>query len=110
MLNPDQTQSCNATGLLLGVIMLSMIIAPLTSGHGSKKGRFTELEKHRAPKREFSLVVIDGQRQARCLSLIPAPIGCFSPRAATITVSALARPRSKRGYFLGALRSLFQRP
>lgn len=109
MLNPDQTHSCNPTGLPSGIIMLSVIIAALTSNQRSKNGCFTNGEKHRAPKKEVSLVVIEGQRQARCLSLMPAPIGCFSPRVATITVSALARPRSKRGYFLGALRSLFQR-
>jgi len=75
----------------------------------NKNNGFTNGEAMRVAKGEVSLFVTEGQKKARCILLMPTPIGSCSPKAAPISVSVAGRPSRKRLLFLGALESLFRR-
>jgi hypothetical protein len=75
----------------------------------SNKNGFTNGEAMRGSKREVSLFVTEGQKQARCILLMPTPIGSCSPKAMPISVSVAGRASRKRVFFFGALKSLFRR-
>jgi len=75
----------------------------------NKNNGFTNGEAMRVSKGAVSLFVTEGQKKARCILLMPTPIGSCSPKAAPISVSVAGRPSRKRLFFLGALESLFRR-
>ena len=75
----------------------------------NKNNGFTNGEAMRVSKGAVSLFVTEGQKKARCILLMPTPIGSCSPKAAPISVSVAGRPSRKRLFFLGALKSLFRR-
>jgi hypothetical protein len=75
----------------------------------NKNNGFTNGEEKRGSKREVSLFVTEGQKQARCILLMPTPIGSCSPKATPISVSVAGRASRNRVFFFGALKSLFRR-
>jgi hypothetical protein len=70
---------------------------------------FTNGEATRVSKRGVSLFVTEGKKQARCILLMPAPIGSCCPKATPISVSVRGRTSRKRVFLFGALESLFWR-
>ena len=70
---------------------------------------FINGEAKRVPKREVSIFVTEEHKKARYILLLPTPLGSYSPKASPISVSVAGRPSRKRGFFLGALKSLFRR-
>ena len=70
---------------------------------------FANEEAKRVPKRGVSIFVMEEQKKARHILLLPTPLGSYSPKATPISVSVAGRAPRKRLSFFGALRYLFRR-
>ena len=70
---------------------------------------FTNEEAKRVPKRGVSIFVMEEQKKARYILLLPTPLGSYSAKATPISVSVAGRAPRKRLSFFGALRYLFRR-
>ena len=70
---------------------------------------FTNEEAKRVPKRGVSIFVMEEQKKARYILLLPTPLGSYNPKAPPISVSVAGRAPRRRLSFFGPLRYLFRR-